>query len=195
MNELLNNPYFTLYGIPALICLARVMDVSMGTLRIIFVSRGFKLLAMILGFFEVTIWIIAIGEVMKNLDNFINILAYSTGYSLGTLIGIMLENRLAIGVVVMRIITKRDSTELVNFLREKNYSLSVVDAEGNLGAVSIIFINLKRSSVSKLVPIIYEYNPLATYTIEDVRHVSDPLMTNDKQDRWGFRGFLPGLRR
>ncbi len=195
MNEILSHPYFSLYGIPLLICLARMMDVSLGTLRIIFVSKGFKVLAMVLGFFEVTIWIMAIGEVMKNLDNFVNILAYATGYSLGTYIGVMLENRLAIGIVVLRIITKRDSTELVEYLREKNYSLSVVEAEGNLGAVSVIFINIKRSRVKDLVPIIYKINPLATYSIEDIRHVSDPLTVGDTQSRWDLRGFLPRLKK
>ncbi len=141
------------------------------------------MLAMILGFFEIMIWIMAIGEVMKNLGNFTNVLAYATGYSLGNFIGIMLENRLAIGIVVLRIITKRDSTELVNFLRKKNYNLSVVDAEGNLGAVSIIFMNVKRSKVKNIVPIIYQYNPLATYTIEDVRYVSDPLSLEESNPK------------
>lgn len=188
MNELLNQEWFLLYGIPLLICLARITDVSIGTLRIIFVSKGFKILAMILGFFEITIWIVAIGEVMKNLDNFANILAYSTGYSLGNYIGIMIENRLAIGVVVMRIITKRDSTDLVNALREKHYNITVADAEGNLGPVSIIFMSIKRSKIEDVVPIIFHFNPLATYSIEDIRHVSDPSINQEASTK-GFRRF------
>ncbi len=196
MNEILNNPYFALYGIPILICLARILDVTIGTLRIIFVSKGYKFLAMVLGFFEVLIWIMAIGEVMKNLGDFTNVLAYCTGYSLGNYIGIMLENRLAIGIVVLRIVTKKDSSELVSFLREKRYSLSVIDAEGNLGAVSVILMNIKRSHVKKIIPIVYEFNPLATYTVEDIRHVSDPLGFEDvKQGKWSFKRILPNKLR
>ncbi|PID47881.1 MAG: hypothetical protein CR967_02720 [Proteobacteria bacterium] len=195
MNELLNSEIFTLYIIPVLICIARILDVSIGTLRIIFISKSYKFLAMILGFFESMIWIIAISEVMKNLDNFVNILAYATGYSLGNFIGILIENRLAIGVVVMRIITKKDSSELVNFLRSKNYNTTAVEAEGNLGAVSVIFLNLKRSHVKNIIPIIHKFNPLATYTIEDIRHVSDPLVLDTNKSKWNFKGKLPRFRK
>ncbi len=186
MNEIISQPYFASYILPLIICLARVLDVSIGTLRIIFVSKGYKFLAPFLGFFEVLIWILAIGEVMKNMDNFVNIIAYCIGYSLGNLIGILLENRLAIGVVVMRIITKRDSTQLANALRDGNYNITITEAEGNLGEVSIIFMNLKRSHIKKVIPIIYKYNPLATYSIEDVRHVSDlnPSFDNPIRERF-----------
>lgn len=130
---------------------------------------------------------------MKNLDNFINIIAYAIGFSLGNYIGILIESRLAIGVVVMRIITKRDSTQLVNALRDENYNVTVADAEGNLGAVSIIFMSLKRSKIDRVVPVIYKYNPLATYSIEDIRHVSDPTLnaqsSTRKIDR--FKKILP----
>lgn len=174
MESVVNSPYFATVIVPLLICLARITDVTIGTLRIIFVSKGYKILAPILGFFEITIWLIAITQVMKNLDNYVNILAFATGYSLGNFIGILIENRLAIGMVVMRIITKRDSTALVKALRLSRFNVTVVDADGNLGAVSIIFMNLKRSQIKKATSIIYHYNPLATYSVEDIRHVSDP---------------------
>ncbi len=185
MNELISQPYFSLYILPFLICIARILDVSFGTLRIIFISKGSRLLAPIVGFFEVFIWIIAIGEVMKNLDNFVNIVAYCIGYSLGNFIGILIEERLAIGIVTMRIITKRDSTQLIHALRDKNYNITSMDAEGNLGPISIIFMTLKRSSIKKVIPIIYEYNPLATYSIEDVRYVSDLTYNNPLKDKFG----------
>lgn len=179
MEEIVNSPYFATVIVPLLICLARVTDVTIGTLRIIFVSKGYKLLAPILGFFEITIWLMAITQVMKNLDNYVNILAFATGYSLGNFIGIWLENRLAIGMVVMRIITKRDSKALVEALKKQGFNVTVADAEGNLGAVSIIFMNLKRSQINKVTTIIYEYNPLATYSIEDVRRINEPYEGED----------------
>lgn len=174
METILQQEWFTLFGIPLLICLAKICDVTLGTIRIIFVSKGLKYLAPLLGFFEITIWILAIGEVMKNVDNIVNVLAYAIGFSLGNLVGIIIEKRLAIGMVVMRIITKRDSAELVHFLRKRGYNVTVVDAEGNLGHVSVIFLSLKRSRVNEIVPSIFHYNPLASYTIEDLRYVNDP---------------------
>lgn len=117
MSELLQQEWFTLYGIPVLIALARITDVSIGTLRIIFVSKGLRLWAPILGFFEVSIWLLAISKVMANLTNPINYIAYAVGFSLGNYIGMFIESRLAIGMVVVRIITKRDSHILVAALR------------------------------------------------------------------------------
>ena len=79
-SELFQSEWFTLYGIPLLICLARITDVSIGTLRIIFVSKGLRLWAPILGFFEVSIWLMAISKVMANLTNPINYIAYALGF-------------------------------------------------------------------------------------------------------------------
>ncbi|MFB1009089.1 MAG: DUF5698 domain-containing protein [Sulfurospirillum sp.] len=138
MGEIFQQEWFSLYGIPLLIALARITDVSIGTLRIIFVSKGLRLWAPILGFFEVSIWLMAISKVMANLTNPINYIAYALGFSLGNYIGMFIESRLALGMVVVRIITKRDSHVLVAALRALRYSVTVADAEGNTGAVNIM---------------------------------------------------------
>ncbi|NCD10985.1 MAG: DUF2179 domain-containing protein [Epsilonproteobacteria bacterium] len=174
MSEFFASEAFSLYGIPLLICLARILDVSIGTLRIIFVSKGLRLWAPILGFFEVSIWLMAISKVMENLTNPINYIAYALGFSLGNYIGMYIENRLALGMVVIRIITKKDSHELVAALRSLRYSVTVADAEGNNGMVSVIFTVIKRSDIERVRSLIGKYNPLAVYSIEDVRHASDP---------------------
>lgn len=106
MIEIFHQEWFIVYGIPVLIALARICDVSIGTLRIIFLSKGLKLWAPILGFFEISIWLAAISQVMDNLTNIPNFLAYAFGYSMGNYIGMYIENRIAIGMVVVRIITK-----------------------------------------------------------------------------------------
>ena len=174
MSEFLKSEAFVLYGIPVLIALARVMDVSIGTMRIIFVAKGLRFLAPILGFFEVSIWLGALSQVMENLTNFTNFFAYALGFSLGNYLGMYIETRLALGMVVVRIITKRDSQVLVETLRSMGYSVTVVDAEGNQGPVNIIFTVVKRSNVKLITPQILKYNPLAVYSIEDIRHASDP---------------------
>jgi len=195
MSELLQHEWFVLYGIPILIALARMTDVSIGTLRIIFVSKGLRFWAPILGFFEVTIWLLATTKVMENLTNPINYIAYAIGFSLGNYIGMFIENRLAIGMVVVRIITKRDSQSLVAVLRELKYSVTVVEGEGNMGAVSIIFTLTKRSNIKVITPLILHYNPQAVYSIEDVRHASDPSFPTILTRRTRFSQFMRGVRK
>ncbi|WP_263833188.1 DUF2179 domain-containing protein [Sulfurospirillum oryzae] len=195
MNELFQSEAFTLYGIPLLICLARITDVSIGTMRIIFVSKGLRLWAPILGFFEVTIWLLAISKVMANLTNPINYIAYAIGFSLGNYIGMFIESRLAIGMVVVRIITKRDSHVLVAALRALRYSVTVADAEGNTGAVNIIFTVIKRSDIAHVRELIAKHNPQAVYSIEDVRHASDPSFPTEIPRRSRFSQLFRGMRK
>lgn len=174
MSEFLKSEAFILYGIPLLISLARITDVSIGTLRIIFVAKGLRLWAPILGFFEVSIWLGAISQVMGNLTTPINFIAYALGFSLGNYLGMYIESRLALGMVVVRIITKEDAFALVEALRKLRYSVTVADAQGNTGAVKIIFTVIKRSDIKTVTHLILKHNPLAVYSIEDVRHASDP---------------------
>lgn len=195
MNEIFQSEAFTLYGIPLLIALARIADVSIGTLRIIFVSKGLRLWAPILGFFEVSIWLMAISKVMANLTNPINYIAYALGFSMGNYIGMFIESRLAIGMVVVRIITKRDSQVLVAALRALRYSVTVADAEGNTGAVNIIFTVIKRSDITVVRELIAKHNPQAVYSIEDVRHASDPSFPTEISRRSRFSQLFRGMRK
>ena len=195
LNEIFQSEAFSLYGIPLLICLARVLDVSIGTLRIIFVSKGLRLWAPLLGFFEVSIWLIAISKVMENLTNPINYIVYALGFSLGNYIGMFIESRLALGMVVIRIITKKDSHDLVSALRSLRYSVTVADAEGNNGIVSVVFTVIKRSDIERVRSLIGIYNPLAVYSIEDVRHASDPSFPMEEKRYSVFSTLFRGNRR
>lgn len=195
-SEILQSEAFKLYGIPLLICLARVTDVTLGTIRIIFVSKGMKNIAPILGFIEICIWLAAITQVMANLTHIINFFAYALGYSLGNYLGIYIEGKLAIGNVVVRIITKRDSHALAKKLRENNYSVTVLDAEGNSGPVNVVFTVIKRSDIENILPLILHYNPNAVYSIEDVRHISDPLVIQaTRKDKRGIIAFIRDLKK
>lgn len=196
MSEFFKSEAFILYGIPLLIALARITDVSIGTLRIIFVSKGLRLWAPILGFFEVSIWLGAISQVMENLTNLTNFFAYALGFSLGNYLGMYIENRLAIGMVVVRIITKVDSSKLVHALRAMRSSVTVADAEGNTGPVKIIFTVIKRSDIQHVRELILKYNSQAVYSIEDVRHASDPAFVTEPLPRRGSFDILwRGLRK
>ena len=173
--SLFDSPVFTWVVIPLLITLARVVDVTLGTIRIIYISRGMKFLAPIFGFFEILIWLIAIGQIMQNLSNPVYYLAYALGFATGNLVGIFVEERLAVGRVILRIITQRDATELVNYLRSSGYGVTTVEAEGSTGPVELIFTVIDREKVEAVVCSVQTYNPRAFYSIEDVRLVKEGI--------------------
>lgn len=164
-----DSPVFTWVVLPLLIFFARIMDVSIGTLRLIFVSKGYKFYAPLLGFFEVIIWLLAIGQIMQHLDNFICYIAYGLGFAAGNYLGIYLEERMSLGTVLIRVVPKVDTTDLINRLREQSFGASLVDIEGMTGKLKMIFAIIKRKDIKEVMGIIQEHNPQAFVTIEDVK--------------------------
>lgn len=162
---------FRLFILPVAIFTARICDVSLDTLRIIYVSRGLKFLAAQIGFFEVLIWLIAISQIISNLTNPVLYIAYAGGFAMGNYIGITIEEKMAIGTVVIRVITQKDSAQLVEVLSADGYGVTHADAQGAMGPVKIIFTIVKRKDISSVLDIIQRFNPLAFYTIEDIRSV------------------------
>jgi len=160
--------------IPFLIFFARIIDVSLGTLRIILVSRGNRTMATLLGFFEILIWLLAISQIMSNLTNWENYIAYAAGFATGTYVGMSIERRLAIGKLMVRIIIPRDAADLIVYLIAQNYRLTYVEAEGALGPKTVIFTIVKKNHLKDLLKKVKEYSPDAFYTVEDVRMARDP---------------------
>lgn len=174
---------FTWVVLPLFIFLSRVADVSLQTARIVFVAKGFKHLAPLFGFFEVLIWLIAIGQVMKNLDNLLCYLAYAGGFAAGNYVGILIERKLAIGCWVIRIISRRDASHLIQALRDLDYGVTALDAQGGQGPVSIIYTLVRRIHFERIVSLIQKHNPHAFYTVEDVRMVSEGVFPPPPQGR------------
>jgi uncharacterized protein YebE (UPF0316 family) len=168
----LNDPFIAWVVIPLLIITARILDVSIGTIRIIFVSKGYKSLAPILGFFEVLIWIAAAGQVMKNLNNFYYYIAWGIGFAVGNWIGMVIENKLSLGDVILRIITNKQSVQMIEYLRKNNYILTVFDGEGSSGEVKLIFMVILRQNLKSVITIIKGFDENAFYTVEDIKMVS-----------------------
>lgn len=164
--------------LPFLIFLARIIDVSIGTMRIIFVSKGNKSIAPILGFFEVFIWIIAIGQIMVNLNNFACYFGYAAGFATGNYVGLRLEERLAMGNMLIRVISQKDTNDLIKNLNVKGYGATVVEGEGSLGKVQLIYSIVKRENIGEVIEIIHEFNPKAFYSIEDIKKVSSGIFPN-----------------
>jgi len=151
----------------------RVADVSLQTLRIICVSRGIRMLAAVLGFFEILIWLVAITQIMKNINSPVHYLAYASGFAMGNFLGISIEKKLSLGSLMIRVITNKDAKELMFFLSSNNYGVTSLDAKGATGPVQIIFTIIRRNSISKVIEAIKKFNPKAFYTIEEIRFVTD----------------------
>ena len=170
---------------PLLIFFARIADVSLGTIRITMVSRGYKGPSALLGFFEVLIWVIVVAQVLANLDNWINYIAYAGGFAAGNYIGLYMESKLKVGIILVRIITMSKSEELIKALREAGLSITSIDAKGHFNDVKIIFTVMKRKRWNRIISIINEVDPDAFYSAEDVKHAShygenEPMDINGK---------------
>ena len=129
-------------------------------------------MAPIIGFFEVLIWLIVISQIMQNMKSPINYIAYAAGFAAGNYVGIMIEQKLAMGITLIRIITRKKAPELLADFRAKGYSVTNVPAVANSGDVEIIFLPARRKEIKQIIETVKLYNPNAFYTIEDVRQLS-----------------------
>ncbi|MDX1365450.1 DUF2179 domain-containing protein [Arenibacter latericius] len=173
--------------IPLLIFFARIGDVSISTIRIIFVMAGKRSIAPILGFFEALIWLLAIGQIISNIDNVFSYLAYASGFAAGTYVGMYIEERLALGRVVLRLITKEPVHQFLDFLKENDYRYSMLDGEGSTGKVNVVFLVLKRDRLNHMTEAINKYHPNAFYTIEGVKMVNEADLADEVPRRINFR--------
>ena len=173
LHSFLASPAFTWVILPLLIFGARICDVSIGTIRVIFVTRGFRWYAAILGFFEVLIWLLAIGQIMRHLNNPICYIAYASGYAMGTFAGVWLEAKLSIGKVTLRVVTRSDSAALVEYLRSSHYHVTSLDAQSGDEKAKLVSSVVKRQDLPDIVAVICQFNPGAFYSVEDVRMSSD----------------------
>jgi uncharacterized protein YebE (UPF0316 family) len=174
MDQFVITPELFAYVIlPIMIFCARICDVTMGTIRVIFISKGIRYLAPVIGFFEVIIWLLAIGQVMNNLTNVVSYIAYGAGFAAGTYIGMYIEEKISLGLTSVRIITKGDPMELMQYLRSHNYGVTSVDGEGGTGRVKMVFTIIRRQDLTHVVGIIKQFHPTAFYSVEEVKSVAE----------------------
>ncbi len=179
---------YTWVILPLLIFFARITDVSLDTLRIIFINRNLRYYAAISGFFGVLIWLMVIRQIIQRLDHPLCYIAYAAGFAAGNIVGIIIENRISIGKVIIRTITRRESDDLVAFLRSSGYGITVIDAEGMTGPVKVIFTVTERSDIRHIAETIKKYNPNAFYSVEDIRFVSEAVTPHrlPVSRKWAF---------
>jgi len=174
---LIDTNLFNYLILPIMIFCARIMDVSLDTIRIVMVAKGERRIAPLLGFFEILIWLIAISTIMKHLDNWMCYIFYAGGFATGNYIGIRIEEKLAVGIVQLQIIISEESNALINALMQAGYGITHHIAEGGASSksVSVIYSIISRNDLNKVVGIIRQINPDAFYSIGDVRFVNKTL--------------------
>lgn len=158
-----------------LIFALRITDVSIGTLRITFLVRGRRGIAGVLSFFESLIWLVAAAQVLSTLDSPLKFVAYAGGYATGTMLGVSVERWIAVGDVLMRIVTPVDAPSSEHLLRQAGYGVTVVNGQGMRGDVRILFVVLPRRRTDRVLKIVREVNPDAYITFEPTSQVRATL--------------------
>lgn len=172
MNEII-------FGALLIMCL-RICDVTIGTFRTILVVQGKKYYAAAAGFCEVLIWISSMKYIVSHMDQNINLVAYATGFALGNILGITLEEKVALGFVQLNVISLKFTDFIADTLRKSNFGVTILPAEGGRGGVSVLVILIKRREMKRVIQLIESIDPKCFITVQHSRP---------------FRGFVHGSRK
>jgi uncharacterized protein YebE (UPF0316 family) len=186
---------FSYLLLPLLIFLARITDVSINTIRIIYVLGGRKVTATLLGFIESFVWLMAISQIFEHLDNWICYIAYPGGFAMGILVGMIIEERIAYGKVIVRIITRKDVNELLSYLTQNQFRYTRVNTEGIDGPENLVFTVLPRENLERLLSEMKAIVPTAFYTVEKVNRASESGTVVNESARWSIASWLKGVMR
>jgi uncharacterized protein YebE (UPF0316 family) len=158
----------------------RVCDVTIGTIRTILVVQGKKYLAAFAGFFEVLIWVFAIRYIMQNLDVILNLFGYATGFAIGNILGITIEQKIGLGFVQLNIISRHFTDEIANTLRQSKIGVTILPGEGGSGGVAVIVAVISRKNQRKIIKLVESIDKTAFITV---------------QTSLPYRGFVHGARK
>ncbi len=178
---------FSYLVLPLFIFLARICDVSINTIRIIYMLGGRRWTATVLGFFEAFIWLMAIRQIFAHLDNWICYIAYPAGFASGVMVGMIIEERIAYGKVIVRIITRKEVVDLISYLDVQHFRYTRVNAEGPDGHENLVFTVLERERLDELLSKLKVILPTAFYTIEKVKAAGESGIL--PEEKGGFRLF------
>lgn len=170
---LLQDQLFNWVIMPILIAMARVFDVSLGTIRVVYIAKGFRKIAPIIGFFEVLVWVVVVRQVFANVQNPMWYVGYAAGFGIGTYVGILISEKFSVGEVLIRVITTKKIEGLVDTFEKAGYGITAVDSHGKKSKGTVIFSVVHSTDVENVIKLIHEHNPKAFYTIEDIRKVSE----------------------
>jgi len=186
---------FSFVVLPLLIFVARILDVSINTVRIIYVLGGRRLTSTLLGFFEAFIWLMAIRQIFEHLDNWMCYVAYPAGFAAGIFVGMIIEEKIAYGKVIVRIITRKDVHELLQHLRSESFRYTYVHAEGPDGDENLVFTVLPREDLDDLLNKLKDILPTAFFTVEKVNRAAESGSIVEQPSRWSFASWFSGIRK
>lgn len=164
-----------------LIFSARILDVSIQVVRTLLMVRGKKYQAAALGVVEVFVYISVLTKIVSQLNNIGNLIAYCLGFGTGQIVGIFIEQKMALGNVTVQVIIKEDESKLVQILRDDGFGVTVIQGYGKDGVKHILNIALKRSMLSKLTQKIEEFDREAFITIMDTKSIHGGYMQRIKR--------------
>ncbi len=147
----------------------RVCDMSLDTLRVLFVLRGRRGLAWIFGFIQSALWVVAITSVISNLDNWLNLLGYAAGFATGNVVGMLIDDRLAIGHAHLRIISSHRGNAVAEAIRVAGYAATEISGRGKDGTVAMINSSVRRRDITRVHIEVFKIDPEAFITVEEVR--------------------------
>ena len=186
---------FSYVLLPLLIFVARIGDVSINTIRIIYVLGGRRVTATLLGFFESFIWLMAIRQIFEHLDNWICYIAYPAGFASGIFVGMIIEERIAYGKVIVRIITRKDVSLLISYLNTNQFRYTKVDAQGPDGPENLVFAVLERDRLEQVLYTLKDILPTAFYTVEKVNRATEVGTLSEETSRWSITTWLRSVIR
>ena len=166
-----------------LILALRLVDVSLGTLRIILLSRRLRLLPALIGFVEVFTWVVAATVVFSNLHDVPRMLAYAAGFALGTYLGTLLESRLGVGDTMLRVVAPVGSPQAYDDLRRAGFLVTVMNADGRDGEVRMAFSIIPRRRRKEALGIVQRQNPHAFVTLQDI----ETIAPRHRRAAWPFK--------
>ena len=144
----------------------RLADQSLGTMRALLVSKNKPIYAALIGLVESAIWIVAISQVIKDIDDPVLIGAYATGFAAGTILGTYIERIVGVGNIVVRVFTASNSPSIAETLRDNGHGVTVIDGEGKEGPVKIYLCVIPRRKLKSVLNMIEEINPNAYITTD-----------------------------
>lgn len=186
---------FSYVLLPLLIFVARIGDVSINTIRIIYVLGGRRVTATLLGFFESFIWLMAIRQIFEHLDNWICYIAYPAGFASGIFVGMIIEERIAYGKVIVRIITRKDVSFLIKYLTTNQFRYTKVDAQGPDGPENLVFAVMERERLEEVLYMLKDTLPTAFYTVEKVNRATEVGTLSEETSRWSIATWLRSVIR
>jgi len=190
-----SNEVFSFLILPLLIVIARICDVSINTIRIIYMLGGRRFTSTLLGFFEAFIWLLVIREIFKHLDNWLCYVAYPAGFASGIFIGMIIEEKIAYGKVIVRMITRKDVSLLIQYLNAQHFRFTKVEAEGPDGKENLVFTVLDRERLDDLLTKLKELIPTAFYTIEKVKAAAESGALPEERGTFKIFTWLRGVIR